>query len=768
MPSGVCEGRSLLKCSPEQLRRASPREEVLETLAQGAQATPWTYTRVAEEIGGNQYQDITGDLPTRQEWQRAQDIEQEEPPLRFRLRRKRPEQEPWDADMPEEDSEAQPSAPSRPARPQGPGAHWTEKEGASWWQDIDETAFATEEACFWNTEGAAVAVEVEMPSTEKGWTQACRDLRGYFVGALKRRAAEVHEKHLSPEERQEFAAAKSVEVRNFVASGAFEALPDHLVPSRDQAIGMRWILTWKMRDDGSYKAKARAVLLGYQDPAYEHRSTTAPAMSRQSRQLFLQLAAHQQWQVQKGDVSGAFLQGREYPDKLFCVPCDEICDALQIPHGSITRLRRACYGLVDAPLEWYRTVSEFFESLGLTRLWSDACAWVWRPDGITTRGMITGHVDDFLFGGKAEDAGWQHILQQIQHRFKWGDWDKDSFVQCGVQITRTKDGFELSQPRYLESISEIPLSSSRRKEKNHPVTERERSRLRALLGGLSWHAQQVAPHLAAEVSLLLSEVTKGTVNTVLKANHLLYTSRCRTDHKMIIHGHSPGQDLGLYAWVDAANGNRPDGGSTQGIFIGMGPTSVLQGNIGGITPISWHSSKIDRSCRSPGSAETQAAVNGEDGLFFARFQWSEMLHGITDLRNHELTVQKVSGCLITDSRNVYDKLRTEVVSIKGAEKRSNLELLSIKQSQQENGLHVRWVHSEAQLANALTKVGNARELELYYRMNHTWRIVEDEFMRSARRRREQGMNPLEVSFKGDKTDNDFSGSFGQGVMQASV
>ena len=237
---------------------------------------------------------------------------------------------------------------------------------------------------------------------------------------------------------------------------------------------------------------------------------------------------------------------------------------------------------------------------------------------------------------------------------------------------------------------------------------------------------------------------------------------------MIIHGHSPGQDLGLYAWVDAANGNRPDGGSTQGIFIGMGPTSVLQGNIGGITPISWHSSKIDRSCRSPGSAETQAAVNGEDGLFFARFQWSEMLHGITDLRNHELTVQKISGCLITDSRNVYDKLRTEVVSIKGAEKRSNLELLSIKQSQQENGLHVRWVHSEAQLANALTKVGNARELELYYKMNHTWRIVEDEFMRSARRRREQGMHPLEVSFKGGKTDNDFSGSFGQGVMQASV
>ena len=74
-------------------------------------------------------------------------------------------------------------------------------------------------------------------------------------------------------------------------------------PSRDQAINMRWILTWKTREDGTKKAKARAVLLGYQDPAYEHRATTAPVMTRQTRQLLLQLAANRGWQVQKGDVS---------------------------------------------------------------------------------------------------------------------------------------------------------------------------------------------------------------------------------------------------------------------------------------------------------------------------------------------------------------------------------------------------------------------------------------------------------------------------------
>ena len=443
---------------------------------------------------------------------------------------------------------------------------------------------------------------------------------------------------------------------------------------------MRWILTWKHRDDGTTKAKARAVLLGYQDPGYEHRDTTAPVMSRQTRQLFLQLAANKKWSVSKGDVSGAFLQGREYPTQLYCVPCDEICDAMQIPHGSITRLRRACYGLVDAPLEWYRTVSEYFASLGLERLWSDACAWVWRPRG-QARAMITGHVDDFLFGGSSQDQEWQELIAQIKNKFKWGDWDLDNFTQCGVQIQRTSTGFELSQPSYLDGMVEISVPAAGKKESSSPTTDREKSKLRALLGGLSWHAQQVAPHTAAEVSLLLSEVNQSTVNTITKANQLFWNTKARKDHRMMIHAFSEDEPLALYAWVDAATDNRPDGSSTQGIFVGVGPESLLQGSLGGISPVAWHSSKIDRACRSPGSAETQAAVNGEDALFFARFQWSEMLYGIRDLRAYEEVARRVPGCLITDSRNVYDKLATEVVVVKGKEKRSlalnNLSMLRV-------------------------------------------------------------------------------------------
>ena len=216
------------------------------------------------------------------------------------------------------------------------------------------------------------------------------------------------------------------------------------------------------------------------------------------------------------------------------------------------------------------------------------------------------------------------------------------------------------------------------------------------------------------------------------------------EHEMLIHSFPEASDLGCYAWVDAANENRHDGGSTQGIFIGLAPQSMLQGELCGVSPIAWHSHKIDRVCRSPGAAETQAAVNGEDHLYYVHYQWAEMLFGLGDTKDPDSLVTKVPGCVISDSRNVYDKLQTEVLVIKGAEKKANIELLSLKEAQHRTKVVVRWVHSEAQLANSLTKKNGGKELELFYRMAHTWRIVEDPQMRSARKRKQAGVEVLQT------------------------
>ena len=290
-----------------------------------------------------------------------------------------------------------------------------------------------------------------------------------------------------------------------------------------------------------------------------------------------------------------------------------------------------------------------------------------------------------------------------------------------MQIEAKDDGsFHLSQHKYLDTVSEINLSASRRRDRQAETTEREKSQLRGILGALSWHAQQVAPHLSAEIGLLLSEVSHSSVDTIMRSNKLLYESRQRKDHKLVIHAHDREASLGVFCWADAAGQNRRDGGSTQGLFIGIGPLSLLEGQMERVSPIAWHAGKIERVTRSPGAAEARAVVSGEDLMFHVRFQLSEMLHSEVDIFHVEDMVQRIPGCLISDSRNVYDKLQTAELSAKGAERRTDIELLSLKASQRGTGLVIRWVHSEALFGNALTK-GGAKELEQYYRLGGLWR-----------------------------------------------
>ena len=470
-------GRSLIKCSPEQLRYASDREHLLESLAQahGQESTPWTYTRVAAEIGGNQFQDVSGDIPSSTEWSRAQDVLQELPPVRFRFRGKRAQPEPLE--IPEEaESDGATSSRNRAMFSNDFLSNMSANvPGERWYDHVPESAWFTETSDYWQDRAAAIEVEIPLPESRQGLEQATRNLEAYFTGALKRRAVEVSEKRLSPEDRLRFQEAKSIEIKNYLAAQAFEVLPRHLQPSRERAIQMRWLLTWKVKDDGSTKPKARCVILGYQDEAYEHRATSAPVMTKQTRQLFFQLAANSKWSVSKGDITGAFLQGKELTETLYCIPTDEICQALKIPNGSVTRLRCAAYGLVQAPLQWYMTIAEFLEEIGLERLRSDPCAWVWRPDkNSKPRAMVVGHVDDFLFAGSDHDQGWQDLVRRIKERFAWGSWDEGDFVQCGVRIQQTETGFKLSQEAYAITIPEIPINSSRRRERNetdHSVGE---------------------------------------------------------------------------------------------------------------------------------------------------------------------------------------------------------------------------------------------------------------------------------------------------------
>ena len=298
-----------------------------------------------------------------------------------------------------------------------------------------------------------------------------------------------------------------------------------------------------------------------------------------------------------------------------------------------------------------------------------------------------------------------------------GTWEQDQFVQCGVRIEHTPDGgFELSQSQYIDEIKEICISAERRREPKALTTEFEKTKIRAALGALSWCAQQTRPHLSFAVSLPLSQVRDSTVGTMLEINKLIYRTRCDKSHVLKVRGDLRVRDLLVAGWSDASPLNRLDGKSTQGIFIGITHESLLSGEMCKVSPVFWRSAKIERQCRSPGASEALAAIDCEDALFGVRLQVFEMLGHPVNVRKAEESVAQIPAVLVTDSTNVHDRMKKDVYVPKGPEFRTAMELIGLKEASTRTHMPIRWGHSDAQLANSLTKDSEQQQLQRFYHL----------------------------------------------------
>ena len=327
-------GGQLIKATPQQLRPASAREEAWHDLKHTS-PIPWTISETLRQQPPHQYEDIMSDTQ-----------HMPKPEMLFDEEDKRVREE---ATSPEHDrarrrihGKQAPNIQTEVPGPQAASAERHDRErsrsiplrgrGHGREMSLQTTAdslevcgvvFPDEESSYWKEEGAAVTFSVELPQVKtkqgKEWT---RDLGCFFVKQLRCQAVEVSERRLNERELEGFRKAKQKEVKNFVVAKAFQNLPSHMKPSRNQVLKMRWLLTWKLDEDhkegeplkrdsqgNALKPKARAVVLGYMDPQYEHRPTSSPTMSRTTRQLFLQSCTNHDFQVEKGDISGAFFRG---------------------------------------------------------------------------------------------------------------------------------------------------------------------------------------------------------------------------------------------------------------------------------------------------------------------------------------------------------------------------------------------------------------------------------------------------------------------------
>ena len=271
----------------------------------------------------------------------------------------------------------------------------------------------------------------------------------FLVG--KMRGSEVAFSRLSAADKKLFDAAKKSEVSQFISTEAVRACIDKAEEQEGWDSGRimkaRWVLTWKVippeereataekekgnpnttvKPDGSKKAKARIVILGFQHPDLEDPKfkTTSPVVSQHTRALILQLITFHQWVIESCDATTAFLQaeGKEEQHRLWTTGVSELCEALGVPPGTLLRILRACYGLTTAPRSFWQDVDKKMTSADITghKILGDACTWIFLDSQQQLIGVACCHVDDFILSGNSANPQWQHIKQKIKDMYKWG------------------------------------------------------------------------------------------------------------------------------------------------------------------------------------------------------------------------------------------------------------------------------------------------------------------------------------------------------------
>ena len=574
-----------------------------------------------------------------------------------------------------------------------------------------------------------VSFFLDLPKTDKEWKQMKRDPEAFYV--KKTKGAEVKWHKLDSNEKIRFDEAKQAEISQWLKQSAVKRVKGEVDPAR--VIRMRWILTYKQETG---KAKARLVLIGYEDPDLANLNKAAPTMGRRTRQNFLQYSSIRKWRNLKADVRAAFLQGGavEEPRQLYAWPVPELAAALDIPEHQAVQVSKSCYGLVSAPSSWFQHVNATVKELGMTQSVTDPCLWFLYEDSENVDeerkevlGMMCSHVDDFLIAGNEESEKWCSFLQGFHGRYQWSPWEHGEFFHCGVKL-REAPGYaiEVDHTKFCEDLDQINF---RNRPDDEPATPDEITQLRGVLGAAQWRAYQSGPHHSAKLGILQSMVTKATVETLKIANKLVREIHQQKFLSTKI-SHLPledPKDACFIAWSDAALANRPDLSSTGGYMIGVTTPNMLKGETSPITFVSWRSGKLARKARSSLAAEIQACADAEEELMYCRLQWAEMCGFQINLRKPLSSVRKISGTVVVDAKSLYDMLiKGDLNSSAGGlkDKYSALEALCLLERIQHGRTEVRWVHSLAQIADGLTKAGQCQQL-LKVLHEGRWTLIHD-------------------------------------------
>jgi len=138
------------------------------------------------------------------------------------------------------------------------------------------------------------------------------------------------------------------------------------LPERHKAIGEKWIFKIKRNAEGEIeKHKARLVAKGYkQQYRVDYEDVFALVARTEIVRLLISLVAQKRWEIFQMDVKSAFLNGNLEEEVYVEQPIGFV---IKEEEEKVYKMKKAFYGLKQAPTAWNSIIYGYFSQKGFTR-----------------------------------------------------------------------------------------------------------------------------------------------------------------------------------------------------------------------------------------------------------------------------------------------------------------------------------------------------------------------------------------------------------------
>lgn len=299
------------------------------------------------------------------------------------------------------------------------------------------------------------------------------------------------------------------------------------------------------------------------------------------------------------DVNTAFLQGR-LEDEVFMAQPPGFTDPNHPNH--VCRLRKAIYGLKQAPKAWYSELKNFLVHSGFKNSLSDTSLFILKHNGKFVYVLV--YVDDILVTGSDNNLV-QQVIAALSNRFSIKDMGNLSYF-LGIETIRTPQGLHLRQQKYITDLLvkanmlhakpvATPLPTHPKLSLNSGSPLPDPREYRQLVGSLQYLAL-THPDISYAVNRLSQFMHRPTTDHFQALKRVLRYLSGTLKHGILLRKQST---PALHAYSDADwAGDSDDYVSTNAYIIYLGSN-----------PISWTSKKQKGIARSSTEAEYRAVAN---------------------------------------------------------------------------------------------------------------------------------------------------------------